>query len=122
MSSERSIADLQALTRQFADERDWEQFHSPKNLSMALTVEAAELLEQFQWLTEAESRSLTDERHAAVEQEIADIQIYLVRLADTLDVDIGRAVVTKMELNAQKYPVEMARGNSQKYTSFEDGG
>ena len=117
-----TLETLKASLREFVAERDWEQFHSPKNLSMALTVEAAELLEQFQWLTEAQSRSLTDERRAAVEQEIADIQIYLVRLADTLDVDIGRAVATKMELNAQKYPVEMARGNAQKYTDFEDGG
>mgnify|MGYP001829252573 FL=1 len=117
-----TLETLKASLREFVAERDWEQFPSPKNLSMALTVEAAELLEQFQWLTEAQSRSLTDERRAAVEQEIADIQIYLVRLADTLDVDIGRAVATKMELNAQKYPVEMARGNAQKYTDFEDGG
>jgi len=117
-----TLEHLKTRLREFVAARDWEQFHSPKNLSMALSVEAAELLEQFQWLTEAQSRSLTDERRTAVEQEIADVQIYLVRLADSLGIDIGKAVAAKMELNAKKYPVEMARGNAQKYTDFEDGG
>ena len=117
-----TLQQLKTRLREFVAERDWEQFHSPKNLSMALTVEAAELQEQFQWLTEAQSRSLPDERRVAVEQEIADIQIYLVRLADVLGVDIGKAVAAKMELNKQRYPVEKARGRAQKYTDFEDGG
>jgi NTP pyrophosphatase (non-canonical NTP hydrolase) len=117
-----TLQQLKTRLREFVAERDWEQFHSPKNLSMALTVEAAELQEQFQWLTEAQSRSLPDERRVAVEQEIADVQIYLVRLADVLGVDIGEAVAAKMELNKQRYPVEKARGRAQKYTDFEDGG
>jgi len=117
-----TLQQLKTRLREFVAERDWEQFHSPKNLSMALTVEAAELQEQFQWLTEAQSRSLPDERRVAVEQEIADIQIYLVRLADVLGVDIGKAVAAKMELNRKRYPVEKARGRAQKYTDFEDGG
>ena len=117
-----TLEQLKIRLREFVAVRDWEQFHSPKNLCMALTVEAAELQEQFQWLTEEQSRSLTGEKRMAVEREIADVQIYLVRLADMLDMDIGRAVDAKMELNAKKYPVERARGNAQKYTDFEDGG
>ena len=85
---------------------------------MALTVEAAELLEQFQWLTEAQSRSLTDERRAAVEQEIADIQIYLVRLADQLGIDLLEAAERKLALNEQKYPAERVRGSSKKYSEY----
>ena len=103
-----TLEHLKTRLREFVAARDWEQFHSPKNLSMALSVEAAELLEQFQWLTEAQSRSLADERRTAVEHEIADVQIYLVRLADTLGIDIGKAVAAKLELNGKKYPVEMA--------------
>lgn len=95
---------LQQQLRQFASERDWEQFHSPKNLSMALSVEAAELLEHFQWLTEAESASLESEKREEVAAEIADIQIYLAMLADKLGIGIDAAVSAKIELNAIKYP------------------
>jgi len=117
-----TLTQLKTRLREFVAARDWEQFHSPKNLSMALAVEAAELLEPFQWLTEEQSRSLTDAQRAAVVQEIADVQIYLVRLADTLGVDIDKAVAAKMALNEKKYPVHMARGSADKYTDFEDGG
>ena len=116
-----TLEHLRKQLREFAAVRDWEQFHSPKNLSMALSVEAAELLEQFQWLTEAQSRSLEGERRTAVEHEIADVQIYLVRLADTLGIDIGKAVAAKLELYGKKDPVDMARGNARNYTEFEDG-
>ncbi len=95
---------LQQRLRQFADERDWQQFHSPKNLSMALMVEAAELLEHFQWLTEIESSSPDSVNRHEVAAEIADIQIYLAMLADKLDVDIEKAVYNKLEANATKYP------------------
>lgn len=104
--------------RRFAAERDWEQFHSPKNLAAALAVEAAELLEPFQWLTEEESRRLTPEQAAAVKEEMADVLLYLVRLADKLGVDLGEAAREKMRRNAEKYPVEKARGSSRKYSEL----
>jgi NTP pyrophosphatase (non-canonical NTP hydrolase) len=104
--------------RRFAADRDWEQFHSPKNLAAALAVEAAELLEPFQWLTEEESRRLTPEQAAAVREEMADVLLYLVRLADKLGVDLGEAAREKMRRNAEKYPVEKARGSSRKYSEL----
>lgn len=109
---------LQATLREFAAERDWDRFHSPKNLSMALSVEAAELVENFQWLTEDESRSLTPAVQARVAAEIADIQIYLARLADKLGVDIAAAVEQKIETNRKKYPPDLVRGKSLKYTEY----
>jgi dCTP diphosphatase len=111
-------ADIESLTqalRRFAAERDWAQFHSPKNLASALTVEAAELLEQFQWLTEEQSRALDPERLAAVRHEIADVFLYLLQLADQLQVDVVAAARDKLALNALKYPIERARGSSRKY-------
>jgi dCTP diphosphatase len=107
--------------RRFADERDWDQFHSPKNLAMALIVEAAELVEHFQWLTEEQSQKLPADKLAEVEQEIADIQIYLIRLADKLGVDMEKAVNAKIELNAKKYPAEKVRGSAVKYNDCDDG-
>src|SRR5712672_3860227 len=107
-------SDLIALrdsVRRFAEERDWDQFHSPKNLAMALAVEAAELLEHFQWLKEEESKELADEKRAAVQQELADVLIYLVRLADKLGVDLMNAAEEKIKLNAEKYPVAKAKGS-----------
>ncbi len=102
--------------RQFAAERDWDQFHSPKNLASALAVEAAELLEPFQWLTEEQSRNLDEKRRAAVAEELADVQIYLIRLADKLDVDLLHAVRAKMVRNAEKYPVASFKGSARKYS------
>lgn len=104
--------------RDFAEKREWTQFHSPKNLAMALAVEAAELLEHFQWLTEAESTELEPERLSAVADEIADVQLYLIRLADRLNVDIPNAVAEKTRKNEAKYPVDKVRGNSRKYTEY----
>ena len=101
--------DLQGLIqdlRKFADARDWEQFHSPKNLASALSVEAAELLEHFQWLTEVQSRSLPTEKRAEVGAEMADVFLYLLQLADKLGIDLIDAAQRKMLVNAQKYPVE----------------
>jgi NTP pyrophosphatase (non-canonical NTP hydrolase) len=106
---------LRDALRAFAAERDWDQFHSPRNLAAALAVEAAELLEPFQWLTDEQSRDLSPESRAAVEQEMADVLLYLVRLADKLGVDLERAARAKIALNAQKYPVEKARGSNRKY-------
>jgi len=105
--------------RQFADERDWDQFHSPKNLSMALIVEAAELVEHFQWLTEDQSRSLEQKHLDKVKEELADIQIYLIRIADKLNIDLLDAVSSKIEVNAKKYPSEKVRGSSKKYTEYK---
>ena len=115
------MSELNALRdelRQFSAERDWDQFHSPKNLASALSVEAAELLEPFQWLTEAQSRALTADQARAVRHELADVFIYLVRLADKLDVDLLQAAREKMALNAARYPVEKSRGSSRKYTEL----
>ncbi len=106
--------------REFAATRNWDQFHSPKNLSMALIAEAAELVEHFQWLTEKESRELSPERLAEVQTELADIMIYLIRLADKLDIDLLRAVDEKIEINKKKYPVEKVHGSSKKYTEYKE--
>jgi dCTP diphosphatase len=100
--------------RAFAAARDWAQFHAPKNLACALAVEAAELLEHFQWLTEDASRRLDDDRREAVALEAADVLLYLVQLADQLGIDLAAAARTKIALNAVKYPVETARGRSDK--------
>ena len=107
--------------RQFADERDWDQFHSPKNLAMALIVEAAELVEHFQWLSEKQSRKLPADKLAEVEQEIADIQIYLIRLADKLGVDMEKAVNAKIKLNVNKYPAKKVCGKTAKYDEYDEG-
>ena len=112
------IDNLRNQLRTFAAERDWDQFHSPKNLASALAVEAAELLENFQWLTEAESQQLPPEVIAAVRTEVADVLLYLIRISDKLGIDLIAAANAKIVLNAQKYPVEKARGNSKKYTEL----
>ena len=112
------LRDLRDELRAFAAERDWDQFHSPRNLATALAVEAAELLEPFQWLTDEQSRSLPPDTRAAVEEEIADVLRYLVRLADKLDVDLAAAARAKIVRNGEKYPVEKARGSSRKYDAL----
>jgi NTP pyrophosphatase (non-canonical NTP hydrolase) len=112
------LLQLRDALRAFAAERDWDQFHSPRNLATALSVEAAELLEPFQWLTDEQSRSLPPDARAAVEQELADVLLYLVRLADQLDVDLAAAARAKIARNAEKYPVEKSRGSSRKYDTL----
>ena len=109
---------LRDKLRIFVAERDWDQFHSPKNLAMALSVEASELMEHFQWLTEAESRSLAPEKLAAVRDEMADVLVYLVRLADKLDVDLLDAAAKKIAKNAEKYPAAKVRGSMKKYSDY----
>jgi len=104
--------------RNFAQKRDWDQFHSPKNLAMALSVEVAELVEHFQWLTQAQSNNLDPVKLAEVKEEIADVMIYLTRLADRLGIDPVQAAEEKMRLNEKKYPVEKAKGNAAKYTDL----
>ncbi len=109
---------LRDQMREFARLRDWDQFHSPKNLAMALSVEVAELVENFQWLTEEQSRRLDAKAQAAVRAEIADVLLYLVRLGDQLGIDPVAAAQRKLVENAQKYPVEKSRGNRKKYTEL----
>lgn len=100
---------------QFAQDRDWQAFHSPKNLASALTVEASELLEHFQWLTEEQSRHLAADKREAVALEMADVLLYLVQLSSALGIDLMDAAQRKMVINAQKYPVDQARGSAKKY-------
>jgi dCTP diphosphatase len=113
-----SLEELRSALQQFALERDWDQFHSPKNLAIALSVEAAELLEHFQWAPETDSKVLTTDQHAKVREEIADVLLYLIRLADKLNVDLLAAATDKIQVNAAKYPVDKARGSSKKYTEL----
>jgi dCTP diphosphatase len=110
---------IKKQVRQFGIDRDWDQFHSPKNLSMALIVEVAEMVEHFQWLTEEQSVRLSQEKLDEIELELADIQIYLLSLAEKLQIDLLAAVDKKLALNSQKYPVEKARGSSKKYTEYK---
>jgi len=118
MSTE-ALGALQQRLAAFAAARDWGQFHSPKNLAMALSVEAAELVEEFQWLTEEQSRRLDDQRHERVRLELADVLIYLLRISDVLGVDLLKAVDDKIALNEQKYPAERVRGDARKYTDYD---
>ncbi len=110
-----NVDELQNRLRVFAGARDWERFHSPKNLAMAVASEAGELVDLFQWMTEEESRALSEENRQRAAEEIADVLIYLLRLGDKLGIDLQSAVLSKIELNERKYPVELARGNAVKY-------
>jgi dCTP diphosphatase len=113
--------DLESLRdqlRTFAADRDWDQFHSPKNLASALAVEAAELLEKFQWLTEVQSGQLPPAALQGVKEEVADVLLYLIRLSDKLGIDLIAAATAKIAVNAQKYPVEKSHGNSKKYNEL----
>jgi NTP pyrophosphatase (non-canonical NTP hydrolase) len=112
------LKDIARRLQDFTRERDWEKFHSPKNLAMALSVEAAELLEVFQWLSEEQCKRLSPEALAAVSEEAADILLYLIQLSDQLNIDLIDAANKKLVVNAQKYPVSKARGTSKKYTEL----
>ena len=111
-----TLPDLRADLRRFAEAREWQQFHTPKNLAMALSVEAAELVECFQWLTPEQSAKLGTADRRAVEEETADVLLYLLRLTDVLDIDLLQAAQRKMKLNARKYPVALSRGTARKYS------
>ena len=117
--SDLFLRELAARLHVFAVERDWEQFHSPKNLAMALSGEVAEIAEHFQWLTEAQSRELDAAKSDEVATELADALIYLVRLADQLGIDLHEATEKKLVRNAEKYPAERVRGSARKYTEYE---
>jgi NTP pyrophosphatase (non-canonical NTP hydrolase) len=120
MEKERSggLIAVRDLLRQFVSERDWSRFHSPKNLATALSVEASELLEPFQWLESGEKSELADDKLTAIRHEMADVLAYLVMLADRLDVDLYQAVLEKIELNRAKYPAHKVRGDSRKYSEY----
>jgi NTP pyrophosphatase (non-canonical NTP hydrolase) len=123
MTQDRKISSIEELRdrlREFAKERDWDQFHTPKNLSMALIAEAAELVEHFQWVEGNNSHLLEERVRPSVEEEIADIFIYLVRIADKLDIDLFAAAERKIVINAIKYPADRVRGSARKYTEYED--
>ncbi|RUM39541.1 MAG: nucleotide pyrophosphohydrolase [Desulfobulbus sp.] len=112
-----SIQNLMKSIDRFADERNWEQFHSPKNLAMALIVEAGELVEHFQWLDQTQSRKLDPKKRHDVSLEMADVLIYLVRMANRLDIDLLAAANEKIMLNGKKYPVQTAAGRADKHTT-----
>ena len=115
-----SLARLDARLLAFARERDWEQFHSPKNLAMALAGEAGELLEHFQWLTEAQSANLDERKRQAVALELADILNYLVRLAERLDIDLLAAADEKIAINERRYPADKVRGDARRPSEYDD--
>jgi dCTP diphosphatase len=117
-SRDLSLERLRDRLREFATARDWNQFHSPKNLAIALSVEAGELLEHFQWLSDEESLTLPDDKLEKIRDEIADVLLYLIRLADVLNVDLIKSADTKIEANSHKYPVDKAHGNAKKYTEL----
>lgn len=113
-----SLTVLRARINAFVAERDWEQFHTPKNLAMAMIVEAAELVEHFQWDTAEESQRLSADKREQVGHELADTFVYLLRIAEVCGIDLIAAAHAKIDLNALKYPVEMAKGCNAKYTSY----
>ena len=120
--SATSTGELEALRRKlaaFAAARDWDQFHAPKNLAMALIAECAELVEHFQWLSEKQSAALTPEKKAQVRLELADILIYLVRIADKLDIDLLDAARDKIAINEQRYPADEVRGDARRASEYE---
>jgi dCTP diphosphatase len=109
------ITKIQNQLKKFAIERDWEQFHTPKNLAMALSVEASELVEIFQWLKPEESNSPDQKQIESINDEVADIAMYLLRFCSVLEIDLESAIKSKLERNAEKYPINLSKGNSQKY-------
>ena len=115
-----TIQELKERMAQFVRERDWEQFHTPKNLSMSIAIEAAELMEHFQWLTVEQSKSLDADALQDISEELADIVIYALSLSNFLELDLAEAIVGKMEKNIRKYPKEKVRGKAHKYTYYRD--
>ncbi len=118
--AQTTLQELKERMAQFVHERDWEQYHTPKNLSMSIAIEAAELMEHFQWLTVEQSKSLNPEALQEIGEELADIVIYSLSLANFLGLDLSEVVLAKMEKNIRKYPKEKVRGKSHKYTYYQD--
>lgn len=120
MARSKSIEDLQKKVVKFRDDRDWKQFHTPKDLSMSIAIEAAELMECFQWKTKEDvEKYINSEKSEEISEEMADILVYLLNLADVLNIDILKSAYNKLEKNAAKYPVEKAKSNAKKYTELE---
>jgi len=117
--TQQYLDELQQRLLMFAKERDWEQFHAPKNLAMALAVEAAEIMEHFQWLSEAQSESLSEDKRREVGYELADVFIYTLRLAQRLGVNLPQLVEQKIQINEQKYPADKVRSSAKKYTEYD---
>jgi dCTP diphosphatase len=115
---EVALKRLRDRLRDFATARDWKQFHSPKNLAIALSVEAGELLEHFQWVSDGDSLAPPASKLGEIKEEIADVLLYLIRLADILNVDLIRTANEKIDANSLKYPVEKSRGSAKKYTEL----
>ena len=114
------ITKIQSQLNNFASERDWEQFHTPKNLAMALSVEASELVEIFQWLTPEESNAPDQRQLDSIRSEVADIAMYLIRFCGVLEIDLERAIEEKLIQNGNKYPVELSKGSAKKYNQREN--
>lgn len=117
-----TLQQLKEKMAAFVAERDWQQFHTPKNLSMSISIEAAELMEHFQWLTIEQSKNLEPDALADIGEELADIVIYSLSLSNALGLDLSKTVLAKMEKNIRKYPSEKVRGKSHKYTFYQDSG
>jgi dCTP diphosphatase len=113
-----TLESLADRVRKFSQDRDWDQFHSPKNLSMALSVEAAELMEIFQWSSQKESKNPSEKQLDSIKEEVADIAIYLIRIADILDIDLPSTIAEKIKSNDAKYPIDKSKGSSKKYTDL----
>ena len=118
--SQTTLQDLKDRMASFVHERDWEQFHTPKNLAMSIAIEAAELMEHFQWLTIEESKSLCSDHLSDIGEELADIIIYSLSLTNTLGLDLSQIVSDKMDKNIRKYPADKVKGKSHKYTYYQD--
>jgi NTP pyrophosphatase (non-canonical NTP hydrolase) len=116
--SNDALTQLRDAIREFTRERDWDQFHTPKNLAASVSIEAGELLEQFQWLQSGEASELGAARLTEVRHEMADVLVYLIRLADKLDIDLATAVIEKLALNRAKYPAEKVKGDARKYDEY----
>ena len=114
------ISNIQNQLKEFASERDWEQFHTPKNIAMALSVESSELVEIFQWLKPEESQQPSKKQLELIHSEVADIAMYLLRFCDLLNVNLEKAIEEKLVKNAEKYPVSLSKGNAQKYNHRDD--
>lgn len=117
--ADTTLQQLKDRMASFVAERDWEQFHSPKNLSMSIAIEAAELMEHFQWLTVEQSKQLSPDELAEIGEELADIVIYSLSLSNTLGLDLSQTILDKMEKNIRKYPREKVRGKAHKYTYYQ---
>lgn len=114
-----TIQDLKQILKAFVDERDWNQFHTPKNISMSIAIEAAELMEKFQFVTQEESKKLVETNRQEIQEEVADVLAYLLSFANACNIDLASAFEDKMKKNAVKYPIELSKGNHSKYTKLK---